>query len=124
MDLSKFTGQLPDGEFAARITKVEAGKSKAGDDKLVFYGDVPELEGFENKILFNSSLTPKGLPMLRDNLEAAEVLEEGDAYPEDPAALAEKIQYDLSDRMVKISVKPGNSGYKNVKIIGLALASV
>ncbi|MDE2103291.1 MAG: hypothetical protein KGL39_38985 [Patescibacteria group bacterium] len=124
MDLSKYTGELPDGEFTAKITSVTAHKAQKDDsDYLRFQGDIPELE-LTNKILFNASLKPGVLARLKDNLEAAEALREGDQYGDSAEELASDIQTDLSDRYVRIQVKPGKNGYKDVKIVGLDTSAV
>lgn len=123
-NLEKFIGTVPEGEFTARITKVEAGTAQDGSKKLMFYADFPEVE-LTNK-LWSRSLKPQALAMLRDDLAAAEVLREGDSYP-DPETetdeLASVIEGDLSDRYVRVKVSAGKSGYQNFKIIGLALAA-
>lgn len=120
MNLEKYTGQVPDGDHTARIVQVKADKAKDGSDKLCFYADFPELE-LTNR-LWSRSLKPQALAMLRDDLAAAEALREGDSYSEDPEQLASQIESDLSDRYVRIRVKPSKTeGFQDFKIIGLAL---
>lgn len=122
MDLAKYIGTVPEGEFTARITAVEAAKAQDQSDKLVFHADFPELE-LTNKI-WSRSLKATALGMLRDDLAAAEALREGDAYPDDPEQLARIISGDLSDRYVRVKVsKSKNSDFMNFKIVGLALAA-
>jgi hypothetical protein len=119
MDLSKYTGQVPDGDYTAKVTSVAAEKAKDQSDKLVFKADIPALE-LTNRI-FSRSLKEQALPILRDDLEAAEALREGDSYSTDPSELADQIYEDLSDRLVTLRFKPGKNGYQDIRIIGLAL---
>jgi hypothetical protein len=119
MDLSKYTNRVPDGDYTARITSVSAEKAADGGDKLVFRCDLPDLQ-VRNHI-FSRSLKERALPILRDDLEAAGVLRQGNAYSSDPYELAQEIQDDLSDRLVKLRFKPGKTGYQDVRIVGLSL---
>lgn len=121
MDLAKYTGEMPNGDHVARITSVTAEQTKAGDSyNLVFHADFPELDLTNRQ--WRRSLKPTALPMLRDDLAAAEALREGDAYPEDAEQLARIISGDISDRYVRVQVKPSRqSGYQDFKILGLAL---
>ena len=119
MDLSKYTGSIQNGDYAARITSVTAEKAKDGSDKLVFKADLLEPD-VKNRI-FSRSLKEQALPILRDDLEAAEALRTGDAYSTDPYELAEQIQADLSDRVVTLRYKDGRNGYQDIRIVGLSL---
>lgn len=119
MDLSKYTGSVPDGDYTAKITSVKAEKAKDQSDKLVFHADLPALQ-LQNRI-YSRSLKEAALPILRDDLEAAEALREGDSYSTDPETLAGQIETDLSDRMVTLRFKPGKNGYQDIRIVGLAL---
>lgn len=122
MNLEKYTGQVSEGEFTARITAVEAGKAKDDSDKLVFHADFPELE-LTNRI-WSRSLKPTALSMLRDDLAAAEALREGESYPDNPAELARIIQEDLQGVRVRVRVKPSKTeGFQDFKIVGLDLAA-
>ncbi|MDE2098114.1 MAG: hypothetical protein KGL39_12745 [Patescibacteria group bacterium] len=120
MDLSKYTGSVPNGDHPARITAVTAEKAKDGTNyNLVFNADLIDCD-VKNR-MFRRSLKESALPILRDDLQAAEVLREGDAYPTDPHALAEEIAADLSDRTVTLRYKDGKNGYQDIRIVGLSL---
>lgn len=119
MDINKYLGTVPEGEHVGRITQVEAASTQDGGDKLVFHVDYPELN-LRNKFI-NRSLKETALSMLRDDLAAAEVLREGDAYPDNPHELAAVLERDLGDRFLIIRVKNGTSGFQNFKIVGIAL---
>lgn len=124
MDLAKYIGSVPSGEYSVRVTKVEAGKSKAGEDMLTFTGHF-DLGDSSVDQQWRYPLTANMLWKLRQDLEAAEVLREGDTYSDDVNAFAQEVQDDLSDRFVTVSVEPqrNNPQYMNFRITGVSLSA-
>lgn len=120
MNLEKYTGSVSEGTYTARIPKVELGRTKAGDPQFEFTAHFRDLE-VDQKIRY--PLKESMLWKLQQDLSAAEVLREGDAYSDDPNAMAQEIQDDLSDRFVLIDVKPqkSNPQFMDMRIVGVAL---
>lgn len=122
MDLSKYIGSVPEGTWPAKITDVTAEPSKDGTShNLVFHANFPSLELTDKQ--WRRSLKNSVLHFLKNDLEAAEALREGESYSDAPDELAREIANDLSDRYVMVEVKPGKNGYTEFKIIGLELST-
>lgn len=122
MDLAKYTGSVPEGEWTVKITQVTAEPNKAGDShNLVFHADFPELELTDKQ--WRRSLKPQVLHFLRTDLEAADALRSGESYSDDPDALAGEIESDLAGKFLRVEVKAGKNGYQEFKIMGLELST-
>lgn len=121
MNLEKYVGVVPEGEYTARINKVELGKSKAGDPMFIATAHFIDLD-VDQKLRY--PLSPTMLWKLTQDLTAAEALREGEAYSDDFEVMAGEIQDDLSDRVVTIKVEPqkNNPQFSNFTITGVSLA--
>lgn len=120
MDLGKYTGTVPNGDHPAKIADVTAEENQKKDGwNLVFHANIPSLELVNRQ--YRRSLKSGALGILRDDLDAAEVLREGDSYSDDPNTLAAQIKEDLGDRMVVLTYKDGKNGYQDIRITGLFL---
>jgi hypothetical protein len=119
MNLEKYTGVIPDGEYTVRVTKVEAVKSKAGNDMLVFYGHFIDLNVDQK---WQYPLLPTTTYKLKGDLEAAECLRDGNSYSDSLSEMAQEIQSDIGNRNVIVEVTPQkNSSFQNFRIKGVDL---